>query len=237
VLPELDDAGYYSDKAVLSRNFVHENIFYSLLVVFGSVYYNETARNVMRSNPVGLCLEGLFVFLPYVVLRPLFPTTRFKNAGTSRQGRSSTNETFYAVATNMIKIFYLWAKYFLGFYINFLVYLDLVTDRNWKFLNGLYLLNEGTVSMAVFLHTLRFKKVLPPRLTMSIYLAQIYLTFSAIPLAYEMYSQHLSLAAVCVAGILCNMTRSRKMHALWCFTVMAVLTNEKYQWVETHFEW
>jgi hypothetical protein len=46
-------------------------------------------------------------------------------------------------------------------------------------MDGLLLLNIGTVSLALFLHTLCFKKVLPGRFTFSIYLLQIYATFSA----------------------------------------------------------
>lgn len=89
-------------------------------------------------------------------------------------GRSAENEVFYKIGTIMVKVFYLWAKYFLGFYINFLIFVNKHTEENMRFIRGLFLLNAGTVSIAVFLHTLRFKKVLPPKLTFSIYLAQIY---------------------------------------------------------------
>lgn len=41
VLPELNDAGYYSDKSVLSRSFVHENAFFQILSVYGTLYYIE----------------------------------------------------------------------------------------------------------------------------------------------------------------------------------------------------
>lgn len=74
----------------------------------------------------------------------------------------------------MIKIFYLWAKYFLGFHINFMTYLGIIKPENFMFVRGLYLLNAGTVSIGVFLHTLRFKKILPPEFTFSFYLCQIY---------------------------------------------------------------
>ena len=50
-----------------------------------------------------------------------------------------------------------------------------------KFIRGLFLLNVGTVSIFIFLHTLRFKKVLSPKLTFSLYLVHIYLTFVRIP--------------------------------------------------------
>ena len=147
----------------MSRNFVHENVFFTLMCVFGSVYYNEEARNSMRSHLGGKILEYVFVIWPFIIVRTWFPITRFKNAGTTRNGRTEANQRFYEIATTLVKIFFLWAKYFLGFYVNFSVFLDLVAEHSWKFLHGLFLLNVGTVSLAMFLHTLRFKKVLPPR--------------------------------------------------------------------------
>jgi len=174
VLPELDDPGYYSDKAVASRNFVHENIFFSMMAVFGSIYYNEEFRQGLKSHWAGEVVETMFVFFPYIVIRTWFPTTRFSNAGKGRMGRTKKNELFYEIGTKMVKFFYLWAKYFLGFFVNFLVFLEAPTPSQWKFLHGMYLLNLGTISIAIFLHTLRFKKVLPAKLTFSIYLLQIY---------------------------------------------------------------
>jgi len=79
VMPELDDAGYYLDKAVLSRNFVHENIFFTLMVVFGSVYYHESGHAKLRASYLGQFLEVLSMFWPYVLLRTWFPITRFKH--------------------------------------------------------------------------------------------------------------------------------------------------------------
>lgn len=174
VLPELEDPGYYSDKAVASRSFVHENIFFSMMAVFGSMYYNEEFRHNLKSHRAGQLVEAIFVFFPYILIRSWFPTTRFSNAGKGRMGRTKKNEIFYTIGTKMVKFFYLWAKYFLGFFVNFLVFLEAPTETQWKFLHGLYLLNLGTISIAIFLHTLRFKKVLPAKLTFSIYLLQIY---------------------------------------------------------------
>jgi len=174
VLPELADAGYYSDKAVLSRIFVHENMYFTLLAVTGSCMYNDLIRENVVQHLGGKILQYTFVFFPYILVRTWFPFTQFSNAGSSMAGRSTENELFYRVGTLMVKVFYLWAKYFLGFYINFLVFLNKQTEENMRFIRGLFLLNAGTVSIAVFLHTLRFKKVLPPKLTFSIYLAQIY---------------------------------------------------------------
>ena len=140
---------------------------------FGSLYYNKGLRDNLQSSQIGRIIECMYVFFPYVAIRLWFPITRFKNAG-KKNYRTKRNERFYEVGTKMIKIFYLWAKYFLGFHINFMVFLDLVKPENRKFVDGLFLLNVGTVSIAIFLHTLRFKKLLPPRLTFSLYICQIY---------------------------------------------------------------
>ncbi len=275
VLPDLEDAGYISDIAVLSRTFVHENSFYQLLTFFGSVYYGPSMlqfKHLKQEQPIGYTsqlmgdsastifstvIEYIFIFYPYVVLRPFFPTTRFKDAGTSATGRSKRNQNFYNISTTAVKIFYLWSKYFLGFYINFLMFIHFrrnsdsggspsssstdhleleavgsvsVSYEDLKFIRGLFLLNAGTVSIAVFLHTLRFKKVLPPRLTFGIYLTQIYFTFSAVPYLGHLFSQNYKLLGLVLFGMSCNMTRSRKIHALWCILCHYLLVHSEIQW-------
>lgn len=174
VLPDLDDPGYYSDKAVASRKFVHENIYFSLLVVWGSIFYNEGWRDKMQAHPLGQAVEIVFCFFPYVMIRPFFPTTAFSSAGSGRRSRSDKNEAFYRYGTLAVKIFYLWAKYFLGFFVQFLWMMHKTTEQQSQFIKGMFLLNEGTISIAIFLHTLRFKGVLPAKLTFSLYLMQIY---------------------------------------------------------------
>jgi hypothetical protein len=230
VLPDLDDAGYFSDKAVMSRAFVHENIYFSLLCIWGSTYYHAGHRAAMRAHPMGRIAELAFAFYPYIVVRPVFPLTRFKDAGTTYKGRSEKNQRFYEIGTTMVKIFYLWAKYFLGFFVNFMVYLDLATPETWKLIHGMFLLNEGTVSLAMFLHTLRFKKILPPKFAFTLYLMQIYATFSGLPMALEMFRTHRNLCALCLAGLLCNMTRNRKIHAVWCTVALVLMTQYQIDW-------
>lgn len=226
----MNDPGYYSDKAVLSRSFVHENIFFTVFASFGSIYYNHGAREILRSNLGGRIIEFAYVFWPYIVIRPWYPITRFSNAGQTYKGRTEKNKRFYETATLMVKLFYLWAKYFLGFFMNFSIFLDLVSEEHWRFMSGMLLLNTGTVSLSIFLHTLRFKKVLPAKLTMSIYLAQIYLTFTALPTVLAMFAAHPKLCLLCFTGLLGNATRNRKIHAVWCGIAMLLLTQTEIEW-------
>jgi len=137
------------------------------MVVFGSVYYRDHLRHHLQSSLGGKVLEYVFVFFPYVLVRPLFPVTRFSNAGSTHNGRSERHRRFYEITTISVKIFFLWAKYFLGFFTNFMIFLGIVTEDQWPTIHGMFLLNCGTVSLAVFLHTLRFRKILPGPFTFS----------------------------------------------------------------------
>lgn len=119
-------------------------------------------------------MEYTFVFFPFALVRVWFPTTRMKDAGSRDKTRSKEAQRFYEIGTYMIKIFYLWAKYILGFHLNFMIFLGLMKPENMKFMQGVHLLNTGTVAIAMFLHTLRFKKILPAKFTFGFYIAQIY---------------------------------------------------------------
>lgn len=41
-------------------------------------------------------------------------------------------------------------------------------------------------------------------------------TFSVIPIAFSMFIGHKLLCGLCLFGVLCNMTRKREVHAVWC---------------------
>lgn len=228
VLPELADPGYYSDKAVLSRTFIHENTYFATITYLGSCLYHDTIRTQMMAHPLGRIILFIFVYWNYILLRPFFPITSFSNAGDS--GRSERNAQFYRVGTMLVKIFYLWGKYFLGFMLNWVIYLGLATDRDMRFVRGLFLTNVGTMSISVFLHTLRFKKALPPTLTFSIYLMQIYGTFLALPYSYDMFSSHKRLLALTTLGLVVNMTRKRWMHGIWCGLCVYLLEFTDIAW-------
>lgn len=203
------------------------------MCLLGSVYYVDECRAAIKAAgwPARI-FELAYMFGPYTLIRPQFPTTRFSDAGTTKNGRTAEAEAFYKYATIAVKIFYLYAKYFLGFYMNFLLFLDVVETGSptRKFMDGLLLLNIGTVSLAIFLHTLRFRKVLPGRFTFSIYLLQIYATFSVLPLAFELFGAHLQLCAVCFAGLLSNMTRRKDVQAVWAVGAMILLSWPGIDW-------
>ena len=230
VLPELADPGYYSDKAVLSRTFIHENTYFSVVTFVGSCMYHDKIRSTLMAHPIGRLLLLVFGYWAYVVVRPFFPITRFSNAGSSMAGRSSRNEAFYRVGTLLVKIFFLWGKYVLGFFLNWVCCLGIGSESDRRAIRGIYLMNLGTVSISVFLHTLRFKKQLPPTLAFSLYLAQIYGTFLGLPYCYDVFFGHKRLLSLAIAGIVINMSRNRAFHAVWCGVCMYLLEFSDIEW-------
>ena len=55
-------------------------------------------------------------------------------------------------------------------------------------------------------------------------------TFTALPYAFDTFVSHPKLCIVSLAGLLCNMTRSRKVHACWCFCTMILLSFTSIEW-------
>lgn len=66
-------------------------------------------------------IENIYVFLPYIVIRPFFAKTRFRDSiANSKKNKSSKNFNFFVIGTYVTKAFYIWAKHFIGFFLNYL---------------------------------------------------------------------------------------------------------------------
>ena len=107
-LPKEKDSGFFSDKGILSKMFVRENVFYQLQCVFGAFYYLFKDR--MEANIYGQAIVAAFVFYPYTIIRPFFPTTRFDYAQSGQKSgkyRSEENKGFYQRSTTLIRYFYI----------------------------------------------------------------------------------------------------------------------------------
>lgn len=212
-LPRNEDNGYFSDKGILSYNFVLENLFYQLCTFFGAVYYLH--KDLVESYWIGQAGVLVFMFFPYTLLRPFFPTTRLSYTNSSDKSdrfRSKENKSFYNATSNLIKYFYIWAKHCMGIGFNYLFWLGVVTPadmRTWGW--PLLLLNAGTVSIAVFLHTLRFKKIMSPRLAHMIYVGMAYASFLAVPPLLLSLVKKWEVLFITSVGIGVNMMRNKPL--------------------------
>ena len=112
----------------------------------------------------------------------------------------------------------------MGMGFNYLFFLDRIPESSMKTWGWpLFLLNTGTVSIAVFLHTLRFKKKLKPRLAHGIYVVMAYMSFMSVPfLCMAMLREPTILLIVCL-GIYVNMMRNKVlMNCHYCIASLAV---------------
>ena len=75
---------------------------------------HDGARRILGETAWGNVLEAVFVFLPYVVVRPFTPKTSFRDSLKRTDNKSEKNSTFFFVETWITKIFYIFAKHFIG---------------------------------------------------------------------------------------------------------------------------
>jgi hypothetical protein len=112
------DPGYYGDKSTLSYNFIMENVYFAGLLLFQWLYMHDTYRSYIQ-NTIPIVIETSVVFLPYFLFRPLFPKTSFRDSLEKDRNKTDKNRTFFVVVTWVTKIFYVWAKHFIGFFLNY----------------------------------------------------------------------------------------------------------------------
>jgi hypothetical protein len=221
-LPKNENSGYFGDKGVISYNFIKENIFYQLLTVFGACYYLHK-KNI--NNIILQYIEILFVFFPYTILRPLFPTTHFSATQyENTKYRSHDNQFFYKISTTLINYFYLYGKHVMGFGFNYLFYKNLITQNDMmKWGWPLFMLNCGTVTISIFLHTLRFKKILSPIVSFSCYLAMAMTSFLAMPsISIKLYNNTF-IMYLCIIGLFINLFFKKYIHFHYLFAAIAVI--------------
>lgn len=137
--PKKADPGFMSmgDVGRLSWFFVCENIFFAMLLAFQNIYYHPSfpvqgadadssgLDALLRRS--ALVIEAAFVFLPYF-WRPLFPKTALRDSHKSRQKNTNpANLDFYAKNTYVIKAFYNFAKHYIGFFLNYVRFMNRIT--------------------------------------------------------------------------------------------------------------
>lgn len=233
-LPNDENSGYFSDKGILSRAFVKENVFYQLQTAFGAIWYTF-GNEALEKTWIGKAMMVIFVFLPFTILRPCFPTTRFSTTHVTKGSkyRTAENSSFYHLGTELIRYFYLYGKHVMGFGFNYLYFLGYLTKddmRVWG--TPLLLLNAGTVSIAVFLHTLRFKRILKPTYAFTIYLAMAYASFLAIPPLTLKLIRNPLVTFLVLQGILINLNVRygwRRIMHLHYVVAMAILLRHRAQ--------
>jgi len=231
-LPSNKDSGsngYFSDKGILSREFVTENIFFQILPIWGTFYFDDDLYRVLfRRNeltPIFLVmkfLEIVMIFLPFTLIRPFFPLTRLSDSYTEKD-KSKNNVQFYRIVIIMIKIFYIWSKHFMGFYLWYLRYLNVIGKDDLYWVRHMILSNVGTVSIAMFLHTLRFKYIIGPRIAQVTYVIMAYQSFIGGFHLMPLFLSFPILFSLATFGTMLNYWKRDLMNYYYVFAMAVVL--------------
>jgi len=161
-LPKTEVPGFaaVADKSVLSYYTVVENSFYAAQLLFVCCYLREDLRENIRSLAI---VEPYFVFLPFFLRNVLWHSSRM-GAALTQMDKSTTegNRLKMIVSTYAIKCFYLFAKHFVGFLPNYMIFLGRVTPSNQHHMYGIQVLSAYAATVSIFIHTLKFKGYIGP---------------------------------------------------------------------------
>lgn len=196
------DPGYYSDKSTMSYPFIKENIFFTSLLCFQWLYYNDRVYPLMK-GPLWP-IEYLFTFLPYC-FRFMTAKTRIRDSLNTLKNKSDKNRSFYFYLTWLTKLFYIWAKHYIGFFLNYLRFVDLATPSDIYWVHLLLIGACFATTISMFLHTLRFKKYLDPRVSFSIYVVSYLSTFVGYAGIFPTFFYFPPLFAIVFVGLVLNM--------------------------------
>ncbi|CAF4405499.1 unnamed protein product, partial [Rotaria magnacalcarata] len=168
------DPGYYSDRGTLSYAFIVENSFFSGLLLFQWLYYSDFFYSYINNSIV---IDNLIVFLPYI-LRQLWPKTHFRDSlNNSDKNKTAPNKNFYFIVTMVTKMFYVWAKHYIGYFLNYVRFFDRANPQQIEYIYLLLVFSAFATTISVFLHTLKFKGYIGPRTSYIIYMMSYLSTF------------------------------------------------------------
>ncbi|KAH8070224.1 hypothetical protein JL720_11780 [Aureococcus anophagefferens] len=202
------DPGYYTDKSTMSWSFIAENQYFAGLLLFQCVYMTGRARALLAGSAAGNAVEAVMVALPYVVVRPCFPKTSFRDSlrgGDGRKGNvSARNATFFRVQTWVTKTFYVFAKHFIGYFLNYARFLDRLDAAEIRHVHLMLVFSCFATTISMFLHTLKFKGYMGPRTAFLVYQASYLATFYSWYKLAPTVAKSPDLVAATLAGVAVN---------------------------------
>eukprot|EP00494_Astrolonche_serrata_P027997 UN28262 len=188
-----------SDKAPLSYLFIVENSFFAMLLFYQTLYmYEPTAPFIPK--PV----EYLFVFFPYYI-RPLWPKTSMRDSWAAQNKHSSDkNRYFNYISSLFVKAFYNFAKHYIGFFLNYLRFLGLIRYSDKWIIMGILLVGSYQTTVAIFLHTLSFKKYVDHRTASLAYTLSYSITIAYYIAFLPIITTYLDIFLIVFVGLVLN---------------------------------
>ncbi|KAI9356240.1 hypothetical protein DFJ73DRAFT_823516 [Zopfochytrium polystomum] len=145
------DGGYFGDKSIMSYPFIIENSFFALILYYAYLYFDDRGRSLLQST---VLVEQVFVFFPYI-LRTLWPKTSFRDSYENQRNRTSKRDMFFRAAIMITKSFYVWAKHYIGYFLNYARFLDRVNNEEVRFIQQVLIFSSFSTTISIFLQTLK----------------------------------------------------------------------------------
>jgi len=191
--------GYFPDKRTMSYDFVFENVFFSGIMAFQAVYFYQSW--IIRKWPA---LEALCVFFPYFTIRKLFPRTRLRDSISNDKEKSVANRRFINIQTWTTKVFMCFGKHVSGLLCNYLIFLDAIPEHHYRTMRLQFLLGGWGTTIAMFLHTLKFKGYMGPRTAILSYTLVFPLFYCLYVALFDILLQQYAITALALGGLVLN---------------------------------
>jgi hypothetical protein len=225
-LPKKADPGYYTDKASMSYGFICENIFYAGILCFQWLYMSDYFYPIIQKLFIP---ELICVFFPYVV-RLLFPKTSFRDAIYNDKNKSEKNKSFFVIGTYVTKVFYVWAKHYIGYYLNYVRFLNGISLETQRHMYLLLISGCFATTISLFLHTLKFKKYIDAKLSFGIYIGSYLSTFYSYYQIGYVFFQNPLITGLTFVGLVLNFAR-REIQWAWQIIMCVLLFSIRYGYI------
>ena len=197
-----------------------ENVYFSFLLLFQA---SVTFTGFWERLPLPFTV--LFTFLPYTLIRPLFPRTSLGDSRHDDKQYTNANRFFLKTVSLLSKIFYVWAKHLNGYYLNYLVWVglgkgeDVMYRWHWLLIAG----GWGT-TIAMFLNTLKYKKYIGAKTALGAYALTFPVMMSILTSLQWHYREHSWLSWIVMIGVPVNfLPREWKAQHIYQFLVLGYL--------------
>jgi hypothetical protein len=149
----------------------------------------------------------------------------------NKANKSEDNQQFYAIFTKLTAVFYLFAKHYIGYMLNYMRFMNLIPAHMIQSIHYMLVAAQAATTIAMFLHTLKFKGYISGRVSFLLYVISYSMTVvSWIGMRHVIFLSP-ELIAVALVGLLLNRYSNRTFHVYQvCLTVW--FFNLRYGWYD-----
>jgi hypothetical protein len=118
------------------------------------------------------------------------------------------------------KIFYVWAKHYIGYFLNYARFFNRINSEQISYIYLLLIFSAFATTISVFLHTLKFKGYIGPRLSYIIYMISYLSTFYSFIQIREIFFIHYDLTLYVLIGVILNFQSLYYQHIYQIFLLI-----------------